>query len=332
MQYRSIKGFSGGGAFGILLLFIGVGFILAAIAQGVIGFAMVPAGTSMDKMADQMMKAMLDPRNVQWTRLSQVLGTFALLFLPAFLYNLVVNGKSWFWLGFSKWFTGRQVVIGFFMIVAANFFAAPLADATKWAVAHFPSLDAMAKKMEDTYNEQVLVLSHLKGWGEYLMALVIMAFFPALFEEMFFRGAVQNLLEKWWKKPLIAIIATSLFFSLIHFSIYLFLSRAVLGFILGMMYYKTRNIWVNVIAHFLNNAIAVTQLFYLSMQNQKIEVDKLDPKAPWWVALLGFAALMVLFILLEKYSAENKARIVAKAQVLEAQADPLHSITRTENL
>lgn len=332
MQYRSIKGFSGGGAFGILLLFIGTGFILAAIAQGIIGFKMVPAGTSMDKLADEMMKAMLDPRNVQWTRLSQVLGTFALLFLPAFLYNIVVNGKDWFWLGFSKWFTGRQVVIAFFMIIAANFFAAPLADATKWAVAHFPSLDAMAKKMEDTYNEQVLLLSHLKGWGEYLMALVIMAFFPALFEEMFFRGAVQNLLEKWWKKPLIAIVVTSLFFSLIHFSIYLFLSRAVLGFILGMMYFKTRNIWVNVIAHFLNNAIAVTQLFYLSMQKKKIDVDQLDPKAPWWVALLAFAALMVLFKLLEKYSVENKARIVAKEQVLEAQADPFHGIARTENL
>ncbi|MBK7557477.1 MAG: CPBP family intramembrane metalloprotease [Chitinophagaceae bacterium] len=76
-------------------------------------------------------------------------------------------------------------------------------------LSYFPDLYVMGQKMESAYTEQVMALSNLKSWGEFVMAIVIMAFFPALFEEIFFRGAVQNLLERWWQKPLLAIIATS---------------------------------------------------------------------------------------------------------------------------
>ncbi|HSN61953.1 MAG TPA: type II CAAX endopeptidase family protein, partial [Ferruginibacter sp.] len=282
-------------------------------------------------MGEAMLKALMDPKNVAMARLSQVLGTFLLLFIPSVLYSMVVNGKNKFWLGFNAWFSPAQILIGFFIILVANLLASPLADLTKSVVAHFPSLNVFAKNLEDTYNEQVLALSHLKSWGEFVMAIFIMAFFPALFEELFFRGAMQNLLEKWWKSPLMAILVTSLVFSFIHFSVYLFLSRAVLGFVLGMMYYKTKNIWVNIVAHFLNNAIAVAQLFYLSSRNEKLDVDKLDPQLPWWVGIIALAILIFLFKMLEIYSENNKARIMAKEQVLLAEADPFHSFAKNEN-
>lgn len=331
MQYKSIKGFTGWGQLGILFVFLGLGFILASGSQLLIGMQLIPAGTPAANMGEAMLKALMDPKNVAMARLSQVLGTFLLLFIPTVLYSMVVNGKNKFWLGFNAWFTPAQILIGFFIILVANLLASPLADFTKSVVAHFPSLNVFAKNLEDTYNEQVLALSNLKSWGEFVMAIFIMAFFPALFEELFFRGAMQNLLEKWWKSPLMAILVTSLVFSFIHFSVYLFLSRAVLGFVLGMMYYKTKNIWVNIVAHFLNNAIAVAQLFYLSSRNEKLDVDKLDPQLPWWVGIIALVILIFLFKLLEKYSENNKARIMAKEQLLLAEADPFHSFAKNEN-
>ncbi len=325
MQYKSIKGFSGAGALGMMIVFLGMGFILAGGAQLVIGMQLIPAGVSMDKMGEAMLKALMDPKNVAMARLSQVLGTFLLLFIPAVLYSLVVNGKNKFWLGINPWFNGRQILIGFFVILVANMLASPLADLSKWAVGHFPSLDSFASTLEKAYNEQVVALSNLKSWSEFIIAIFIMAFFPALFEELFFRGAMQNLFEKWWKSPLMAILVTSLIFSFIHFSVYLFLSRAVLGVVLGLLYYKTKNIWINIIAHFLNNAIAVGQLFYLSQRKQKIEVDKLDPQLPWWVAIIALVVLYILFVLLEKYSERSKAKILAREQILTAKEDPFHS-------
>ena len=319
MEYRSIKGFTGVAQLGFLLVFVGLGFVLAGGAQLLIGLKIVPPGTDIKDMGTAMLEAMKDPANVFYTRLAQVLGTFCLLFIPAILFSLLVNGKNKFWLGFNGNFNLYQVLLGFLIMFTANIMASPLEELTRSVVAYMPSLDASAKEMEKTYNEQVVMLSNLKSWPEFITALAIMAFFPALFEEMFFRGALQQLFVRWWKAPLVAIIVTSLLFSFIHGSIYLFLSRAVLGFVLGLMYFKTKNIWINVIAHFLNNAIALAQLFSMSQSNQKIDVSKIDPKIEWWFGIIAIGVLIFLFKFLNKYSEKNRLKINIKENLLLAE-------------
>ena len=331
MNYRSVKGFTGWAQLGILLIFLGAGFVLAGGVQLLIGFQLIPAGLPPGKMAEAMMNSMLLPENVGAARLSQVLGTFFLFFIPAVLFMLVCHGKNKFWLGFNKHINGGQIILGFFLIFLANVIANPLAELSKTLLVNFPKLNDLGMTMEAEYTKQVMALSNLKSWGEFLMAIVIMAFFPALFEEIFFRGAVQNLLVRWWKKPLLAIIITSLLFSLIHMSVFLFLSRALLGFVLGLMYERSKNLWVNIIAHFLNNTVAVIQLFWISTHKQKVEVDKLDPDVPWWGALIALAISIGLFLLFEKVSAKNKTQIAFEEQNLLEQSDILHSFPENKN-
>jgi membrane protease YdiL (CAAX protease family) len=244
---------------------------------------------------------------------------------------LICHGKNKFWLGFNKHINPGQIILGFFLIFLANVIANPLADLSKMLLTNFPDLNALGMRMEAEYTEQVMALSNLKSWGEFLMAIVIMAFFPALFEEIFFRGAVQNLLERWWKMPLLAVLVTSLLFSLIHMSVFLFLSRALLGFVLGLMYQRSKNLWVNIIAHFLNNTVAVIQLFWISRHAEKVEVDKLDPKIPLWGALLALGITIGLFVLFEKASSKNRKQIAFEEQNLLEHADILHSFPDNKN-
>jgi membrane protease YdiL (CAAX protease family) len=265
-----------------------------------------------------MMTAMKDPKNVQTIRILQIAGTFCLMFIPSVMFSWIVNGNNPFWLGFNKYFNVQQIALGFVIIFSANILAGPLQDLSEKVVSYLPSLEITAKNLENLCNDQVQALSHLSGLPDLFLALIIMAFFPALFEELFFRGVMQNLFIKWWKKPILAIIITSIIFSLIHISIYLFLSRIVLGFVLGLMFYKTKNIWVNTIAHFLNNAIAVLQMYALSQSKTKsdIDVSKLDPKFDWWMGLAALAVLYFLFKYLNRYSEENKMKIYTKEQAL----------------
>lgn len=331
MNYRSVKGFTGVGQLGILMAFLGAGFILTAIVQLVIGLQIVPEGTPRDKIIDAMITAMMQPEHVTAARIAQVLGTFCLLFLPAIAYMLVCHGKNTFWLGFNKHINPRQVILGFFLIFLANVVANPLAELSKDLLANYPGLNAIGLRMEAEYNAQVLALSNLNSWGEFLMAIAIMAFFPALFEEVFFRGALQNLLERWWRAPLLAVLVTSLLFSLIHMSVFLFLSRALLGFVLGLMYQRSRNLWVNIIAHFLNNTVALIQLFWISKHGQKIEVDKLDPKVPIWGALIAIGITYGLFVLFEKVSEKNRRQIAFEEQNMLDHTDVLHSFPENKN-
>ena len=330
MEYKSIKGYSGLGQFGILLVFLGLGFILAGGAQLLIAFQLIPAGTGLQEMGDALVKALMLPENIGYARFAQVLGTFLLLFVPAVLYTLVTNGRNPFWLGFNSYINMYQVLIGFMIIFVANLMASPLADLSRYVVSFMPSLDTLAQELENAYNDQVMALSNLKSWPEFSMAIAIMAFFPALFEEVFFRGTLQQLLVRWWKAPLAAILVTSLFFSIIHLSVYLFASRAILGFILGLLYHRTKNIWVNVIAHFLNNLIAVSQLFIMSNQKEKMDVSKLDPEMPWWIGVIALVILVFLFKILDKYSARNLEKIDAKEKLIMAEENVYQPFANSE--
>lgn len=330
MEYRSIKGFTGWGQLGFLFAFLGFGFILVLIVQLLFTMQMLPAGKTIAD-ADATMKAMMAPENVGMARALQVVSTFVLMFIPAVLWNYFSNGKSFHWLGFSKHINVFQILLGFMIMYAAAIAASPLEDFTKYVISYFPSVNAAAKHMEDLYAQQALALSNLKSVQEYIIALFIMAFFPAMFEEVFFRGTMQNLLVRWLQKPIVAIVITSLIFSLIHASVYLFLSRAVLGFALGLMFYKTKNIWVNIIAHFLNNAFALTALYAMRLKTGKVELDKIDPHVHWSLGLLGIVALIGLFFILTKYSAKNKAKIEGEERILVAASLPKEPITHFQN-
>jgi hypothetical protein len=331
MQFKSVKGYSGSAQFGMLLLFSLLGFILAIGLQFIVTFKMLPPGASIAD-PEAIKAAMLEPRNLSYARFLQVMSTFILLFIPAVLYSFVANGRNLFWLGFNKYFTIGQVVIAFLITFAAGIALTPLTDMTKSIVAHFPSFDAMARNLELLYDEQARALSNLKSWPEFFMAIVIMAFFPAMFEEVFFRGTMQNLLARWWNKPILAIIVTSLIFSLIHTSVYLFLSRAALGFVLGLIYHKTKNIWLPISAHFLNNLIVLVNLFWMYKTGKKVDLAAADPKFDWWISIPAFIVMVLLFVLLNRISARYRQKVLEKEAALLAHDSMTDPFTKREVL
>jgi membrane protease YdiL (CAAX protease family) len=225
-----------------------------------------------------------------------------------------------------------QIVLGFVIIYCANVVANPAADLSRSILSHFDKANQWAQSLEANYTQQVLAMSNLKSGGQLILALVIMAFLPAMFEEMFFRGAIQNLFIRWWRKPVLAIVVSALIFSFVHGSVYLFLSRAILGFALGLMYYQSKNLWVNIIAHFLNNAVAVVQLFAITRSSQKPDLSKLEDRLPLWIELTAIILFFILFYLFRKSSAVNRSKIDTDEQKLWIRSTPQYNITENSNL
>lgn len=320
MQYKSVKGISGWGQFGLLLAFTALGILLTTVVQFVITLPLLPSGSFKDLTSDQIMSILMKPENVNSARLLQVLGTFCMLFVPSCLFALVVSGKNPFWLGFSKHFNFVQIIIAVVVMFLATMMAGPLSDLSRKLLSQMPSLNEMANKLESTYNDQVTAISNLKSWPEFLIALVIMAFLPAMFEEIYFRGVIQNLFVRWWKLPVMAIIASSLIFSLVHMSVYLFLSRMVLGFVLGWMYYRSKNIWVNIFAHFINNAMALTALFWYNLNKKPVTPDKIDPRFTVWTGLIALFFTCFLFYAFEAVSKKKRALVTARELELESES------------
>jgi uncharacterized protein len=306
MEYRSFKGYNGWAQMGFLLALLGLGLILASSLQGIVTAVITPKGFNFSDTKG-LTKILSQPENVTTARLMQVGSTLALFFLPALMWNFICNGKTLFWVGFNKYFTLKQIAIAFVIMLTASLGAQFFAIITKGILAYIPWLDAKARLMENSYNEQVNALSNLKNGGEYVLALFIMAFFPGLFEEVFFRGLLQRFFERWWSKPILAIVASSIIFSVIHASIYLFLTRLCLGLALGFIFYYTRNVWINVIAHFINNAMALTYLYF--QPKGKIKTAAPEAAAHWLVCIAAICGTILLIIYLKKQSTEQVAQI-----------------------
>jgi membrane protease YdiL (CAAX protease family) len=87
------------------------------------------------------------------------------------------------------------------------------------------------------------------------MNVLIIACIPAIGEELIFRGVFQKLFQNLFRSGHISVLLTSFIFSAIHFQFYGFLPRFFLGLIFGYLFLWTRNLWLPITAHFINNAV-----------------------------------------------------------------------------
>jgi len=116
-------------------------------------------------------------------------------------------------------------------------------------------LELWMREKED-YADHLLDVIMTPGtfWGMWLN-LIIIAALPAVSEELIFRGVLQRMFHKLVRSGHLSVWITSFLFSAIHFQFYGFLPRLLLGLIFGYLFLWSRNIWLPIIAHFVNNAV-----------------------------------------------------------------------------
>ena len=294
MYDNDSKGISYTGGFFMLIAFAAAGLLLASAISIPIWENLT--GTS----AKTISEGMNNPANADTAKLLQVINAIVGFLLPAIVTATVLHKRPMKLLGFSTSIKLSQAGLVALIIVAAvgvssglSYFNNHLPIPSDWRIA--------ADKMEANYNRQVEAIISLRNTGEYLLALVIMAFLPALCEETLFRGGLQNFLTRGTSRPWFSIIVVSLLFSLAHFSFYGFLSRFFLGIILGLIYHYSGKLWLSILAHFINNAAALTVL-YVSMKDGKPLRDIMSDNTTSFWGILALPVVIGLFILFRRVS------------------------------
>ncbi|MFL5739250.1 MAG: type II CAAX prenyl endopeptidase Rce1 family protein [Flavisolibacter sp.] len=237
-----------------------------------------------------------DPKNADILRIIQALSVIVGMFAPAVITASILNRKPFALLGFQKTVRMKQVLLVLAIVILSLFIATAFSYINK-LIPVSPWWKDWSDRLEKQYADQVTVMLNLKSFGGYISSLLIMAFLPALCEETLFRGGLQNFLTRATRLPWLSILIVSIIFSLVHFSFYGFLPRLFLGVILGTIYYFTNNIWLSLCAHFLNNALAVTQVYMLTLQGKNMN-DAMNQDVPglYW----GFVLIPAVIFLLKK--------------------------------
>ncbi len=126
--------------------------------------------------------------------------------------------------------------------------------------------------------------------GGLLINIGLIAFLPALVEEVSFRGTLQQILAQGKLKGQIhiAIWATAFIFSAIHMQFYGFVPRMLMGAMFGYIFVWTGTLWVPILMHFTNNGLAV-MAYYLIGENEdsKNIADTFGAGDTWWVGVIS---------------------------------------------
>jgi uncharacterized protein len=292
--------------------FILWGFVFGGAAiGGLLGVGIMSVMTGGNVL--DLPQAILKPEYVNAVRLFQFVSTLFMFFLPAIALAYIMNRKPYKWLGYQEGFTTRQLLL----VLGITFICLPLSGALGELNQIIPlpkSLETLFRQMENDYEKQVDAVARIRSFGEYLLSLFIMAILAAVFEETLFRGGLQRVLIDWTKKPMVAIVITSILFSAIHLSFYGFIPRVALGIVLGLIYYYSKSLWLSIILHFLYNGVAVTGMYYMSLQGKPAK-EVLDQKFPIWVAI---PVMLLLVWLLKGFKKISFNRNISKIPAMDA--------------
>jgi membrane protease YdiL (CAAX protease family) len=136
------------------------------------------------------------------------------------------------------------------------------------------------------------VLFTARSDPEFLWLVFVVAFTPAVCEEIFFRGIVQRSLERviGWK----SVILVGFIFGLFHMQPLGLVSLSILGMLFGYFFFRSRSLLPSMAAHAANNLLAIA-LMYQMPTLEGIDLSSSDQIPLSWVLIsapIGIALLL----------------------------------------
>lgn len=141
----------------------------------------------------------------------------------------------------------------------------------------------------------------------YFIALIFLVILPATIEELLFRGLIFSNMSKQGKT--FATITTTLLFSLFHTSIFQTVYPILFGMLLCVIMLREENIYYCIIAHAVNNFLALTSMFF---------GWKLFSNSIWYIilafvlAIIYLCAIIYIFIISKQKITKNRQQLTKK--------------------
>jgi uncharacterized protein len=157
----------------------------------------------------------------------------------------------------------------------------------------FPG-DEWARKLEETLAEGTKFITRFNSPSDLIFVFIVIAILPAIGEEIVFRGMIQNDFYRATRNIHVSIWVSAILFSAIHVQFFGFVPRMLLGALFGYLYYWSGNLWLAVLAHFVNNGFTVLGLYLY--QRGIIDIDLESTNSTPWQAI-AFSALCTVLLL-----------------------------------
>ncbi|MBH19746.1 MAG: hypothetical protein CL851_04880 [Crocinitomicaceae bacterium] len=215
------------------------------------------------------------------------LGTFL---IPSILFLIIIKSIPINYLIPEKndWF---KLVIYFFILLGIAQILLVISTYIGYDFLPLSTQDFLRNQQD--FNTKIQEGFITESFYGFLFNIVLLAVIPALGEELFFRGILQNICIGLFKNNTAGIIITSLIFGILHFQIDNLLSIIFASLLLGYIYDFSNNIFLTILLHFGFNSFSL-----LCMQTIKwnlVTESQLDLLANYLFIPIGIVlSVMVL--------------------------------------
>jgi len=239
-----------------------------------------------------------DIKALKFTQFFQSLGMFV---IPPFFLAYIWSEQALDYLRINRSPSGTNimfaVIVMLVAIPAVNLLgelnhALPFPDTLSWLENH---LIDMEKRAEDL-TIRMLNVNDVSGL---LVNIGLIAIIPAIGEELFFRGIIQQVLQAKFKSH-VAVWITAIIFSAIHFQFFGFIPRMLMGAFLGYLLVWTQNLWIPIIAHFVNNAAAVLFYYFKGEGKTWVDIENIGKSDSYIFGIISLLAVFMLIYLFRK--------------------------------
>jgi membrane protease YdiL (CAAX protease family) len=274
----------------LLLVFAcAIVFTIIAVGVGILAFGFQP----LLKMSNG------DPSNVEMLRLLQIVSSFGMFVVAAFIFAKIQSNDWLNYLNLKKF----NLILAFLTILIMLSFGPFLEFSNElnknMVLPEFlKEIEIWMKLKEAQMAEMTKQLLVMKSVPVLLINMLMLAIIPAVGEELIFRGCLQRIFGRWTGNYHIAIWISAIIFSTIHFQFYGFLPRMLLGALFGYLLVWSGSLWLPIIAHFMNNGVAVVTAYVYQKQGKSLDLMyESDPTSqPVIIATIAaFAALLWYF-------------------------------------
>jgi len=241
------------------------------------------------------------PENIALLKYLQVVQSIGLFIVPPLVLAAFFSGKPLTFLGLKSKTNNYGIMLVILIMVSAipaiNLIAElnsklDLPGFMKGIEEWMTSKENMAERITKMF------LKADTTWG-LIINLMVIAVIPAIGEELFFRGLLQRLFIDLARNKHLGIILAALVFSAFHMQFYGFVPRFLLGAMFGYLFLWSGSLWVTIIAHFINNGIAVLFFYFAGKHNLDTELENIG--AQEGTTIMAFFSLFTVIVLLWVY-------------------------------
>lgn len=153
------------------------------------------------------------------------------------------------------------------------------------------AFEKIARQMEDLANGSVLALVSDGSVSALILNILVIGVAAAFAEEIFFRGCLQRLLTTGGVNIHIAVWVVAFLFSAMHMQFFGFVPRMLLGAYFGYLLVWSKNLWVPITAHLLNNVMYVVIACRQFREGGVEAIANAESETwPWWAVVLSILA------------------------------------------